>query len=90
MKNISGTSKKHIFLGILITLVAISNTEATEDNQSSTMQDEVGRYQLETIVTGLDRNRIWSWVIDTKTGRVRLCIKSKSANPPSCGAWSTE
>ena len=89
MNKIPATSKKNICFGMLITLATVSSTEASENKQRGTIHNEVGRYQIEPIFDGSERgHKIWPWVIDTKTGRVRVCSRDRYPDAPECSPWS--
>lgn len=89
MNKIPTTNKLSLCIGTLFTLVIATSASATGDKQSDSRKNEVGRFQLEPIFDGSVRGHlIGSWVIDTKTGRVRICSRSRLLDAPECSPWS--
>jgi hypothetical protein len=85
MNNIKIRNKKYLLVSMLITLATISSMKASEAAQYRDTQ-EVGLYQIEPIDNKADPD--WLWIMNTKTGQVRVCKHQGFDEPPRCGPWS--
>lgn len=86
MESITSVVGRAGYIALFIALVPFKSIEASEEKQPVTIQSDTGRYQIVAIEPG-GKRPIQSWVVDTQTGKVKLCSKIVPAKPV-CTPWS--
>lgn len=79
MKYISETMNKYLLISTPVILVIILNISVAE---AAKTYSPVGRYQIEPVESRQDQ--AWVWVLDTQSGRIKLCRDQGKDEAPHC------
>jgi len=71
---------KAVFFGLALIALAIFATDMINSAKAGLMGS--GRYM------GTSPDPVFVWVVDTETGKVRLCTLSEIRDPATCHGWS--